>query len=420
MPWWARKRHTIVGEDYGVTAAVDFSKSRRQQLVRPVLEGQNLQMDTPVAATNWISKLSRIPWQEAILVIASCAFCYLMLEIGYRAYQYATLPRRLFEILAALQSDGPATNDQYIFDANVGFRYAPNFTGERGSPWFSHWRTNQWGHVSRSDYPQHKPVGEFRIGIVGDSFTAAITNNVRWSDLLEDRLNESAAWRASVGNRSTRVINFAVDGHGFVQFAAMLHYVQAFEPDLVMITFITDDIFRKLRFLNVPYSTGNRTQDLRAYIEKNYLEDINWLRPYPELLAATLGPYLGTKTMLPLDPMLVLATNPRGRYGRSEGIAATTTAVRAIVSFSPRSLFVQAPQFQELEGYPLKESAKLPAVVQAPNLRFVSMIPAMWARMSDKSVLTRWYFTPDQHPTDAWAEVFADEVSKWMIANAPL
>ena len=114
-----------------------------------------------------------MPWREVVLVVASFAFSYLMLEIGYRFYQYETLPRRLFEILWALQSDGPAANDQYILDANVGFRYAPNFTGERGSPWFSHWRTNQ-GHVSRSDYPQHKPVGEFRIAILGDSFTATI------------------------------------------------------------------------------------------------------------------------------------------------------------------------------------------------------------------------------------------------------
>lgn len=295
-----------------------------------------------------------------------------------------------------------------LFDANVGFRYAPNFTGERGSPWFSHWRTNQRGHVSRSDYPQHKPVGELRIAILGDSFTAGITNNVRWTDQLEDRLNESAAWRGSVGGQSTRVINFAVDGYGFVQFAAMLNYVSAFESDLVVVTFVTDDIFRKLRFVNVPYSTGRRDQDLRAYID-SYLAEINWLRPYPELFAATLGPYFGMQTRLPLDPLSVLAS-PRGRYNRSEGIAATATAVRTILSFSPRSLFIQAPQIEELRGYPLKESAELSAALQAPNIRFVSMIPAMWARMPDKSTLTRWYFSPDRHPTDAWAEVFADEV----------
>jgi hypothetical protein len=211
----------------------------------------------------------------------------------------------------------------------------------------------------------------------------------------------------------------------------MLHYVSAFEPDLVVVTFVTDDIFRKLRFLNVPYSTGRRDQDLRAYIN-SYLAEINWLRPYPELFAATLGPYFGMQTRLPLDTLSVLA-NPRGRYNRSEGIAATATAVRTILSFSPRSLFIQAPQIEELRDYPLKESARfalrrfldffresLSAAFQAPNIRFVSMIPAMWARMPDKSTLTRWYFSPDRHPTDAWAEVFADEVSKWMIANAPL
>jgi|SRR6516164_6294842 len=124
-------------------------------------------------------------------------------------------------------------------------------------------------------------------------------------------------------------------------------------------------------------------------------------------------------TRLPLDPLSVLAS-PTGRYNRSEGIAATATAVRTILSLSPRSLFIQAPQIEELRGYPLKESAELSAALQAPNIRFVSMIPAMWARMPDKSTLTRWYFSPDRHPTDAWAEVFADEVSKWMIANAPL
>ena len=92
----------------------------------------------------------------------------------------------------------------------------------------------------------------------------------------------------------------------------MLHYVSAFESDLVVVTFVTDDIFRKLRFVNVPYSTGRRDQDLRAYID-SYLAEINWLRPYPELFAATLGPYFGMQTRLPLDPLLVLAS-PRGRY----------------------------------------------------------------------------------------------------------
>src|SRR6516162_1526480 len=101
-----------------------------------------------------------MPWREVVLVVTSSAFCYLMLEIGYRFYQYETLPRRLFEILWALQSDGPSqrTISTYLMPMSA-FATPPNLTGESGSPWFSHWRTNQWGHVSRSDYPQHKPMG---------------------------------------------------------------------------------------------------------------------------------------------------------------------------------------------------------------------------------------------------------------------
>ena len=51
--------------------------------------------------------------------------CYLMLEIGYRLYQYETLPRRLFEILWALQSDGPAANDQYYLMPMSAFATPP-------------------------------------------------------------------------------------------------------------------------------------------------------------------------------------------------------------------------------------------------------------------------------------------------------
>src|SRR5262249_17471615 len=50
---------------------------------------------------------------------------YLMLEIGYRFYQYETLPRRLFEILWALQSDGPAANDQYYLMPMSAFATPP-------------------------------------------------------------------------------------------------------------------------------------------------------------------------------------------------------------------------------------------------------------------------------------------------------
>jgi hypothetical protein len=83
---------------------------------------------------------------------------------------------------------------------------------------------NSHGHVSQFEYPKQKPSGEYRIAVVGDSMTANITNNVRWTEVLEASLNASPEWRVRVGDSFTRVINFAVDGMGMVQFAGMVRH----------------------------------------------------------------------------------------------------------------------------------------------------------------------------------------------------
>ena len=43
-----------------------------------------------------------------------------------------------------------------------------------GHPSYSRWRTNSHGHIARSEYPKAKPVGEFRIAVIGDWFTAGL------------------------------------------------------------------------------------------------------------------------------------------------------------------------------------------------------------------------------------------------------
>src|SRR5262249_20320014 len=89
----------------------------------------------------------------AMLLIANVLF-----EIGYRAYQYVTLPDELF---AEMKQRGPldGASTSYIFDPYTGYRYRPDNEGRRGAPWFSHWRTNSHGHIARADYPTHKPAG---------------------------------------------------------------------------------------------------------------------------------------------------------------------------------------------------------------------------------------------------------------------
>src|SRR5262249_28085289 len=159
-------------------------------------------------------------------------------------------------------------------------------------------------------YKQRKPPGEYRIAVVGDSFTANINNNLRWTELLEEQLNAAPQWRAFVNGRSTRVINLGVDGMGMVQFAAMVrHHAVGFEPDLIIVNFITDDLLRRPRYPLRP-DTGDRNEAIRAYVRSNLLDRIDWLRLYPELFAATIGHHFGMTPQLWLDDRQYFAQDP--------------------------------------------------------------------------------------------------------------
>jgi hypothetical protein len=382
---------------------------------------------------------------ELLLLLASLVVGYLICEAGYRIYHYVTLPDLLYAEVAQYSAvDSNATS--YLFDAYTGYRYVPSVEGRRGAPWFSHWRTNSHGHVSQFEYPQRKPAGEYRIAVVGDSFTANITNNVRWTELLEHELNASPDWKASVNSRATRVINFAVDGMGLIQMAAMArHHVPAFEPDLLIVNFVTDDILRRLRYPNLPSPSADRAAQIKTYVQINYLDAIDWLRPYPELFAATIGRFLGMKPHLPLDARLVLAESPAFKFAtRAEGIRASAAAVREMLAAWPNALLLHAPMFQELGGWRIPEWDGLMQQFReaVPDVSIVAMQPRMEALLAGKRVedrpdlaglnvrqlmalpeerrpeLYRWFFLSDFHPTDYGTTLYAHEVARFLIERA--
>src|SRR5262249_34237867 len=110
----------------------------------------------PLAARTWFARY----WREMCLAAASVVVAYCVLEIGYRIYQYETLPDRLFRLgLVESQKRGPG---QAVFDEHVGFRPAPHVEGHSQAPFNGHWRTNSHGHVSDVEYPRQKPPDEFR------------------------------------------------------------------------------------------------------------------------------------------------------------------------------------------------------------------------------------------------------------------
>src|SRR5262249_35111827 len=153
-----------------------------------------------------------------------------------------------------------------VYHPEMGYTYIPNQTVALAH--WPHFHVNKWGIIDDDDYPVEKPADEYRIVIIGDSFTAGVMNTVRWPALLQEKLNQSPIWRQIVNNKTTRVINLGRDGIGLVQFdKVLLLDGLKFTPDLILVNFIADDVMRKPYFRGAPLgeiSPQQRDQYVRS------------------------------------------------------------------------------------------------------------------------------------------------------------
>ena len=108
---------------------------------------------------------------------------------------------------------------------------------------------NNMGWISRYDYQIEKASDEFRIIMIGDSFTGTATNTRIWSDTVQDLLNEDKGLLKALGKKRITVFNLGQGGAGFDYFYYPLsHTAYRLSPDLVVVNFITEDVFRRHPF----------------------------------------------------------------------------------------------------------------------------------------------------------------------------
>lgn len=147
-------------------------------------------------------------------------------ELGRRGAEAETAGAELstFDLLR------PSHHDRVIYELEAGVR------GTLGGRLVE---TNAHGFRGR-ERDLEKPAGVFRIVGLGDArmFGSGVAEGQTFLDLLERRLN--AAGR---GEQRYEALNFAVPGFNTVQEVAMLeHRALAFDPDLVMVHFVGDDV----------------------------------------------------------------------------------------------------------------------------------------------------------------------------------
>ena len=225
------------------------------------------------------------------------------------------------------------------------------------------------------------------------------------------------------------------------------HHVMHFEPDMIIVNFISDDILRRLRHVPTPPSSSDRDAYIRTYVKTYVLDHIDWLSPRMELLVATIGHRLRMQRALPWDANELLGSaGPLNKYGsRSEALVAGGAAVRDILSVFPNALFLQMPLWEELDGRRVPHWHGLVDDLRksVPQANIISMHPMMDALLQGKRLrdrpdlagmtptqrlalptdrkleMHRWFYLPDDgHYTDYGTTLYAREVAKYLIAAA--
>jgi lysophospholipase L1-like esterase len=158
--------------------------------------------------------------------------------------------------------------DMYVFSPSRVWDLRPGFVGHRAS----------WG--KRRDIPiainsqgrrdeqvsLQKPANTFRVAILGDS--VAFGEMVKAKDNFATQLE----WNLNARSSSLRyeVLNFGVPGYGTWQELSVLkEKALAYDPDLVIVAFVANDLFDNNEAGKLGYLTMTRVQGVAKFLREN-------------------------------------------------------------------------------------------------------------------------------------------------------
>lgn len=253
--------------------------------------------------------------------------------------------------------------------------------------WGKELRTNELGFRDATPRLAPKRPGEFRIVVLGDSFTvsAGVDYARIYTTLLEQRLKEK--------HPGVRVINLAVGGYNVVQYAAVLEEVAlGLEPDMVLVALYPENDFSMDTYEeNLRIASG--AAPYAPWYESTYV-----YRAYVGKVINRLAKKEAPKT-----------TSSKGwdeNVGALRTIARTTEEHRlplAVVALpSTWSLASQRPLFQRVEA----ECARL------PNARCFTLLEPLIASGIDEASLR--LNALDAHPNDKYNAFVAEALAPFI------
>jgi hypothetical protein len=268
---------------------------------------------------------------------------------------------------------------------------------------------------------------------------------VSWPTLAQKILNSDAELKKLLAKKTFKFVNFAQDGTGFSQFERSdSHEAVRYQPDLVVLNFITDDISRRFVYRNqvevrhgelryyvtvtsssLPADLTNPAcafarvvavdpqrlspawglNDVRSDISASAVRAVSGFGLYSRLAFQQVSYKAGLTSKVEFNWD---ETNPR--YQTPEAAAqASLAAVRAIASRHPRFLVLYHPSEKELLAH------ATPAITE--NL-LRSTGPVKVVRMSEylpaepANEIRSWFNAGDGHPSELGAQVYAQAVAR--------
>ena len=162
--------------------------------------------------------------KDLAIKLAVCAVLAIVALIGLEIY---------------LRLSIPASSGESIYEYTLQTkRYKVMKPNATITAWGKELRTNQLGFRDNAPTLPAKQPGEFRIVVLGDSFTvsAGVDFGSIYTSLLQERLQER--------HPRVRIINLAVGGYNIIQYALVLQEVGlGLNPDLLLVAVFPENDF---------------------------------------------------------------------------------------------------------------------------------------------------------------------------------
>ena len=203
-----------------------------------------------------------------LVMVASLAVFFGLAEGLARLAGYAPYTAQASVFQQEFDRSERAATELFTPSSSRVWDLRPGYMGHR-----TDWGTRNWVTISINSQGRRdkevspaKPAGTYRIAILGDS--VAFGARVEAKDDFATQLE----WNLNARSISLRyeVLNFGVPGYGtWQELSALKEKVLAYDPDLVLLAFVMNDIYDNNQAGKLGYLNMTRVQGVARFLREN-------------------------------------------------------------------------------------------------------------------------------------------------------